>query len=579
MAGRKRKKAAGEGESPSKKPCLPSSPLKPIPNPTLRPLLNRPSFKGVQLEPFDRIISSDLPQGLFDIFVLFCPADMVDQWVKYVNERHIHLDNHQEGPRQQHSLYNTWEPTCKEEIYLFFGILLYMSHVQVPSIYEYWETSSANPIHPITRFMSRDRFIQLYRRFCTWDTSNLSITSVFDKIKSWSDHIQQISTTYWKPSSEISVDEAMVRFCGRSSDTVHLPSKPIPIGYKVWVVADSGYFLKWSFHSKGDGPVEYDPSEYPKLAPTQGIVADLLNRLPSPPSPQHGYHCFMDNLFSTPELFELLRQRSITATGTTRSSRIDSKQLTTLKIDDKSKDIIPWGTVYARKHKTKEVMQLGFKDNAFVLLLSTAFDGWETSVQKLRRQPAKSSTSAKTARVPFQGQATKMLEIPQLIDAYNHHMNGVDIGDQLRSEFQTERRIRRGGQQALLYLFLLEVAVTNTYLLQRYGWANPISNQSTFRKRLYFEIFELFGRQVALRNQKLATHLSTPDEIHTKIRLPKRGFCSFCSSKRRNIILNEQQLTKRPPQKHSVITGCHECGVALCSNSKRDCWAGWHRRL
>ena len=34
----------------------------------------------------------------------------------------------------------------------------------------------------------------------------------------------------------------MVRFTGRSTDTVYIPTKPIPVGYKVWVVADLGYF-------------------------------------------------------------------------------------------------------------------------------------------------------------------------------------------------------------------------------------------------------------------------------------------------------------------------------------------------
>lgn len=45
--------------------------------------------------------------------------------------------------------------------------------------------------------------------------------------------------------------------------------------------------------------------------------------------------------------------------------------------------------------------------------------------------------------------------MPRLIDKYNHHMNGVDNGDQLRAEFEPLRRIQRGGQQALMYVFLL----------------------------------------------------------------------------------------------------------------------------
>src|SRR5437667_12911706 len=138
----------------------------------------------------------------------------------------------------------------------------------------------------------------------------------------------------------------MVRFTGKAKETVKMPSKPIPVGYKVWVMADSGYFLQWSFHAKGEGPVGLNTKEeYPDLAPTQAIVAHLLNQLPLPPTPDHGYHCFMDNLFSTPELFSLLHTRNIATTGTTRPRRVTSKQLVAIKASKSKKDYISSGTV------------------------------------------------------------------------------------------------------------------------------------------------------------------------------------------------------------------------------------------
>ena len=379
---------------------------------------------------------------------------MLDEWAEYMNVRYIKLPGHIEGPRAKHCRQHAWKPTYAAEIYLFFGMLIYMSiHVE-PRFEHYWSTAPTNPVHPIARFMSRNRFQLLYRRFCVWDTMDPP-QGVFNKIENWSNHLQQTSTRYWKPASDVSVDEAMVRYTGKSTETVHLPAKPIPMGYKLWVVADSGYFLRWSFHAKSSGPVGYDASLYPELAPTQGIVIDLLSRLPAPPSTSHGYHCFMDNLFSTPELFEFLRDQGTAATGTARLGRIDSRKMAELKAEDRSKDVVAWGILYVRKHKTKEVMQFAFKDNALVLALSTRFTGFEPSIWRLRRQPGKTSTSAKTARVPFEGEPTKMLQIPRLIDEYNHHMNGVDNGDQLRAEFEPPRRIQRGGHQALMYLFLL----------------------------------------------------------------------------------------------------------------------------
>src|SRR6185437_16160388 len=112
------------------------------------------------------------------------------------------------------------------------------------------------------------------------------------------------------------------------------------------------------------------------------------------------------------------------ATGTARIQRVSSKQLAAIKVSESKKDSIPWGTIYARKHISAEVIQFGFKDNAFVLLLSTAYTGYEELVLKNRRRPSKTSSNVKTARAPFAKQATKDLEIPCFINAYNNNING-----------------------------------------------------------------------------------------------------------------------------------------------------------
>ncbi|KAK1961629.1 hypothetical protein LY78DRAFT_560465, partial [Colletotrichum sublineola] len=111
------------------------------------------------------------------------------------------------------------------------------------------------------------------------------------------------------------------------------------------------------------------------------------------------------------------------------------------------------------------------KDNALVLFLTTVYRDTE-QILRSRRRPTKSSAAARTAREVFGSEAQKELPILVWIDNYNHNMNVVDTGDQIRSYNQHERPIRRGWQ-ALTWNYLLEVVV-NSFFLQLWGdpeWA------------------------------------------------------------------------------------------------------------
>ena len=65
-------------------------------------------------------------------------------------------------------------------IYVFFGILIYISVHQEPSIEDYWSTKPKNPTHVVSRFMSRNRFKLFYRRFSIFDTT--AEESTFEKL-------------------------------------------------------------------------------------------------------------------------------------------------------------------------------------------------------------------------------------------------------------------------------------------------------------------------------------------------------------------------------------------------------------
>jgi hypothetical protein len=126
----------------------------------------------------------------------------------------------------------------------------------------------------------------------------------------------------------------MVRYTGRSTATTVVKGKPTPLGFKIWVIAQEGFFIRWLWHFKGSnyhalsrGPrrkrgrpstqereaASKEAAALTQLGNTQGVVISLCDMLP-----KQTYHVFVDNLFSTPPLFRKLRDHGYGATGTAR---------------------------------------------------------------------------------------------------------------------------------------------------------------------------------------------------------------------------------------------------------------------
>ncbi|EFQ32284.1 uncharacterized protein GLRG_07428 [Colletotrichum graminicola M1.001] len=144
---------------------------------------------------------------------------------------------------------------------------------------------------------------------------------IYRKVNQWSVHIQETGDSFYIPGSELAVDEAMVRFTGWSLETTTIPTKPTPTGFKIWILAQSGYCLRWLWHAHGKGPYGLAPQVRPLpgseaglgLTPTQRVVTRLVALLPAAI-----YHIFLDNLFASVRLFRALRKQQIGASGTCR---------------------------------------------------------------------------------------------------------------------------------------------------------------------------------------------------------------------------------------------------------------------
>ena len=81
--------------------------------------------------------------------------------------------------------------------------------------------------------------------------------------------------------------------------------------------------------------------------------------------------------------------------------------------------------------ENRQVCHVGWKDQAFVLMISSFMLGDERVI-RTRKKPKETSSKAKTARAPFMdSEATKELSIPLIADRYNYEMGVIDQFDHL----------------------------------------------------------------------------------------------------------------------------------------------------
>ena len=168
---------------------------------------------------------------------------------------------------------------------------------------------------------------------------------------------------------------------------------------------------------------------------------------------------------------------------------------------------ISWGDLYVTISESGDVMKMAWKDQNVVLFMSTVGMPAE-KIKRLRRRPARTATNARTSRAMFGDEPTKRLKIPVFIDNYNHFMNGVNVADQLRSYYMTQRIYMKNWKA--LWHFLLDITITNCYKIayttreRPYAYPRTHETHKAFRIKLANSLFTDSWRQTYARSTNLA---------------------------------------------------------------------------
>ncbi|KFM62055.1 PiggyBac transposable element-derived protein 4, partial [Stegodyphus mimosarum] len=346
--------------------------------------------------PTDEITSIEDAKPM-DIFMAFFTAEFMD---KLVFETNLYAT--QKG--------KPFSPITLQDMLKFLGINILMGIKKLPSYRDFWSTNEILNESYVAKQMAVKKF--------SWILGNLHLNDnslmpkredrTFDKlykVRPLLTHLSERFDSLFRPGKNQSIDESMIRFKGRSSLKQYLPKKPIKRGYKVWMRCDeSGYACKFEIYTGKTHEVEKNLSER---------VVKML----SEPLYGKNHRVYMDNYFTSYELFKFLETKNVFCCGTVNITR---KHLPKTLTEDKKlkRGDFDWAV------SDDKITCLKWKDKRCVTILSSLVDAVIPSTVERKEKT---------------GQKIQ-IQCPKAIIDYNKNMGYVDYFDQLKSLYEIDRK-------------------------------------------------------------------------------------------------------------------------------------------
>ena len=307
----------------------------------------------------------------YAIFEQLFDIDIVDMLVDETNGYYDQQMTKQGGidSLPTHSRFRKFVNVIRGEMKAFIAIVLFMGLVRLPNYKLYWSTHHLLSLN-IASIMPKDRFMNIITFFHA--CNNMNQRPVHDpthdpayKVNHFSKMLIRIWRHVYTPCREVSIDECLVPFKGRSKHLQYIPSKPHKWGIKVWCLSESGtgYVTNWSMYT---GKLKPDGSQ---RTATHRIVMDICD-----PILDKGRHVYMDNFFTSPALYTELAERQTGACSTLHTNRTGVPQA--VKTADP-----PLGEVMSQKEG--KLLYITWKDKRSVNILSTIHNS-STYTKKLR---------------------------------------------------------------------------------------------------------------------------------------------------------------------------------------------------
>lgn len=451
----------------------------------------------------------------------------------------------------------------ESELLAFIGINFFMGYHQLPSYKHYWSSASDLGVPTVSSSMTRNRFQAILSNVHVNDNSLITPENK-DKVFKIRPLIQSLNNQFdilYHGTRELSVDESVILFKGRSTLKQYNPQKPIKRGYKLWTIADqNGYIKQFDVYQGKNETIE---KQFQHYGLGERVVLSLTEKY-------WGKYrqIYFDNFFTSVDLLEKLKTEKTLACGTIRINRRGlPKDLPADKKMNRGD--------FDYRVSNLDITFFKWYDNRVVHLASN-FHGTESTIVNRKQKDG-----------------TKLdVACPAIVKNYNRFMGGVDFADRLRQCYCTDRRSKKWWHR--LFFGLLDIAFVNSYVI--YKKMNPSENVSLldFRRGVSLGLIHSTDNVLKKRSftKKFVSANSNPNSsprdsptsstvikrrkynysVPDDVRLGNRGthWITFTKERRRCEQCSSRGIESRPHSK------CTACSVYLCINEKKNCFSEYH---
>ena len=284
--------------------------------------------------------------------------------------------------------------------------------------------------------MIRNRFQGILQFLHFADNSNYNPTAAnrdkLYKVRPVVTYIMKKFKSVYIPEKQISIDEEVLLWKGKLAFKQYIPLKRAIFGMKLFSLCESSGYVWNSFVYLGKEPDRLggNPALERRLGKSGAVVPRLLEGLMG-----LGYNLYVDNWYTSQELFSYLRENGTVACGTARKNRIKlPRDFTSAPLDNHS------------LRRNGNLVAIRFHDKKGIFFLSTIHQ----------------ANVVNTGKHDCHGNPIVKL---QVVNNYNKYTGGVYRNDEILANYSSVRKSMKWAKKVAFHF--IEEAVLNAFFSQQ----------------------------------------------------------------------------------------------------------------